>query len=404
MKILKNHRTTRAYTRMFTGTAFLGAVMVLAMSGCEKKETAAPTIPTVEVVTVEQKDVPIYQTVVGSLQGDVDASISAQVTGYLLSRGYTEGSAVTNGQVLFQIDPAPFQAELDKAKSDVAQAQATREKYALTVQRYTPLAATEAISKQELDDASQNEKAAAAKVEASRAEVEQARLNLGFTTIRSPLDGIAGLASPQAQVGNLVGPSTGVLTTVTKVDPMRVYFSVSQRMIEEVLARMLAEGKTPDSAEGPDLELVLASGSVYPSKGKIRFRNNQLDVKTGTVRVVGEFPNPKMMLVPGMFVSVRALLRTDKGALLVPQRALTEMQGRYLVAVVGSDNKVSIRPVTTGERVGPDWVITGEVKAGDRVVAEGVQKVREDAQVSPVPFAEKPAAAAPSGTQAEKKP
>jgi membrane fusion protein (multidrug efflux system) len=384
--------------------ALLGAVVVLAMSGCEKKEEAAPTIPTVEVVTVAQKDVPIYQTIVGSLQGDVDASISAQVTGYLLNRGYTEGSVVTNGQVLFQIDPAPFKAELDKAKSDVTQAEATQQKYALTVQRYTPLAATEAISKQELDDASQNEKAAAAKAEASRAAVEQARLNLGFTTIRSPLDGIAGLASSQAQVGNLVGPSTGVLTTVTKIDPMRVYFSVSQRMIEEVLARMLAEGKTPDSTEGPELELVLASGTVYPSKGKIRFRNNQLDVKTGTVRVVGEFPNPKMMLVPGMFVSVRALVKTDKGSLLVPQRAVTEMQGRYLVAVVGSDNKVSIRPVTTGERVGPDWVIAGEVKAGDRVVAEGVQKVRDGAQVSAIPFGEKPAAAAPSGTEAEKKP
>jgi len=166
----------------------------------------------------------------------------------------------------------------------------------------------------------------------------------------------------------------------------------------------LAEGKTPDSTEGPELELVLASGSVYPSKGRIRFRNNQLDVKTGTVRVVGEFPNPKMMLVPGMFVSVRALVKTDKGALLVPQRAVTEMQGKYLVAVVGSDNKVSIRPVTTGERVGPDWVITGEVKVGDHVVAEGVQKIRDGVEVKPVPFAEKPAAAAPSGAEAEKKP
>jgi membrane fusion protein (multidrug efflux system) len=400
MKILKNHRTTTAHAVNLIG--LLG--LAVAISGCEKKEATAPTIPTVEVVSIEQKDVPIYQTVVGTLQGDVDASISAQVTGYLLNRGYTEGSTVTNGQVLFQIDPAPFQAELDKAKSDVTQAQATQEKYALMVQRYTPLVATEAISKQELDDASQNEKAAAAKVEATRAAVEQAKLNLDFTTIRSPLNGISGLASLQAQVGNLVGPSTGVLTTVSKIDPMRVYFSVSQRMIEEVLGRMLAEGKTPDSTEGPELELVLASGSVYPSKGRIRFRNNQLDVKTGTVRVVGEFPNPKMMLVPGMFVSVRALVKTDKGALLVPQRAVTEMQGKYLVAVVGSDNKVSIRPVTTGERVGPDWVITGEVKVGDHVVAEGVQKIRDGVEVKPVPFAEKPAAAAPSGAEAEKKP
>jgi membrane fusion protein (multidrug efflux system) len=346
----------------------------------------------VEVVEVKQRDVPIYREAVGSLQGDVDASISAQVTGYLLTRDYTEGAAVTNGQVLFQIDPGPFRAELEKAKSDVAKAQAEQLKYALMVKRYTPLAATEAISKQELDDAIQNEKAAEAQVQAGKSAAEQAQLNLGFATIRSPLDGIAGLASAKAQVGNLVGPNVGQLTTVTKVDPIRVYFSVSQRMIEQILERLSAEGRTPDTSEGPELELILASGTVYPSKGKIRFRNNQLDVKTGTVRVVGEFPNPKMMLVPGMFVSVRALMKTDKGALLVPQRALSEMQGRYLLAVVGADNKINIRPVTTGERVGQEWVITGEVKAGDRVVAEGVQKVREGAQVNPVPFTEKLAA------------
>lgn len=366
--------------------------MALAICGCEKKKEPPPPIPTVEVVEVKQRDVPIYREAVGSLQGDVDASISAQVTGYLLTRDYTEGAAVTNGQVLFQIDPGPFRAELEKAKSDVAKAQAEQLKYALMVKRYTPLAATEAISKQELDDAIQNEKAAEAQVQAGKSAAEQAQLNLGFATIRSPLDGIAGLASAKAQVGNLVGPNVGQLTTVTKVDPIRVYFSVSQRMIEQILERLSAEGRTPDTSEGPELELILASGTVYPSKGKIRFRNNQLDVKTGTVRVVGEFPNPKMMLVPGMFVSVRALMKTDKGALLVPQRALSEMQGRYLLAVVGADNKINIRPVTTGERVGQEWVITGEVKAGDRVVAEGVQKVREGAQVNPVPFTEKLAA------------
>jgi membrane fusion protein (multidrug efflux system) len=386
-----------------SGALCLLLALLPMLTGCEKTAEAPSAPPTVEVAAVTQRDVPIYYEVVGTMEGNVNASISAQVSGYLLTRDYKEGSAVTNGQVLFQIDPAPFKAELDKAKSQVAEAQAAQLKWALTVQRYTPLAATEAISQQELDDAVQNEKAAQAAVEAARAAAQQADLNLGFTTIRSPLDGIAGLFSPQAQVGNLVGPNSGQLTTVTTVDPIRVYFSVSQRLMIDIQERMLAAGKALNAGEGPPLELTLANGSVYPLKGKIQFKNNQVDIKTGTVRVVGEFPNPNSLLVPGMFVGVRALLTTEKGALLVPQRAVTEMQGKYLVAVVGADNKVSIRPVTTGERVGQEWVIMGEVKAGDKVVAEGVQKVRDGAQVNPVPFAEKLAGAGASTPESEKK-
>jgi membrane fusion protein (multidrug efflux system) len=405
MKTAKNNQTSAPHGSIWTALALVAVVIAGMTCGCEKKAEQAPTPPTVEVISVGQRDVPIYHTVVGTLEGDVNATISAQVTGYLLNRGYTEGSFVTNGQVLFQIDQGPFQAELEKSKSQVAQAQATEQKFALTVQRYRPLAATEAISQQELDDAVQNEKAAQAQVEAGRAAVQQATLNLGFTTIRSPVDGIAGLASPQAQVGNLVGPNSGQLTSVTTVDPIRVYFSVSQRLIQEIQQRMIAAGKKlDDSTEGPPLELTMANGSVYPLKGRIRFKNNQVDVTTGTVRVVGEFPNPQRLLVPGMFVSVRALLQTDKGSLLVPQRAVTEMQGRYLVAVVGADNKISIRPVTTGERVEQEWVITGDVKPGDRVVAEGVQKVRDGMQVNPVPFSEKVAGAGASTTEPEKKP
>jgi len=378
--------------------------LVPLLGGCEKAQAPAAAPPEVEVVTVAQRDVPIYAEMVGTLEGDVNATISAQVTGYLLSRSYTEGKPVTNGEVLFQIDPGPFQAELDKERSQVAEAQATERRYALMVQRYTPLAATEAISKQELDDAVQNQKAAQAQVEAGQAAVQQAQLNLGFTTIRSPLNGVAGLASAQAQVGNLVGPSSGQLTTVSTIDPMRVYVSVSQRLVTEIQERMLAAGKSLYSNEGPPLELTLATGSVYPRKGQFLVKNNQVDVKTGTVMMVGEFPNPDSLLVPGMFVSVRALLNTEKGALLVPQRAVTEMQGRYLVAVVGADKKVSIRPVTTGERVGQEWVVSGEVKAGDQVVAEGIQKVRDGVQVNPVPFTEKMAGVTGSAPKTEKKP
>jgi membrane fusion protein (multidrug efflux system) len=383
--------------------ALLALSLAFAQCGCN--ETAPPPAgpPTVEVVSIVQKDVPIYRESVGTLEGDVNATIAAQVSGYLLSRDYTEGTSVTNGQVLFQIDPAPFRAELDKAKSQLSEARAVELKFALMVQRYTPLAATEAISKQELDDAIQNHAAAQAQVEAGTAAVQQAELNLGFTTIKSPADGMAGLASAQAQVGNLVGPASGQLTTVTTVDPMRVYFSVSQRIMTDIQERALAAGKRLDTGEGPPLELTLANGSVYPLKGRIRFKNNQIDVKTGTIRVVGEFRNPDLLLVPGMFVSVRTLLDTQKGALLVPQRAVTEMQGRYLIAVVGSDNKVGIRPVTTGERFGSDWVISGEIKAGDRVVAEGVQKVKDGSTVNPVPFVEKTAAATEHSTPPEEK-
>jgi membrane fusion protein (multidrug efflux system) len=381
----------------FRGPLLLAASAVLFLFGCKKEEGPPPPPPEVEFVTVSQRDVPIYREVVGTLEGDVNASISAQVTGYLLNRGYKEGSIVTNGQVLFQIDPAPFKAELEQAKSRLAQAQATQEKYALTVQRYTPLAATEAISKQELDDAVQNEKAAQANVEAARAAVDTAQLNLGFTTIRSPADGVAGLASEKAQVGNLVGPNSGQLTTVTTVDPMRAYFSVDQRLLTEIAERMLAEGKKlGGESEGPPLELKLATGSVYPAKGRIMFKNNQIDVKTGTIRLVGEFPNPNSLLVPGMFISIRALLNVQTNALIVPQRSITDMQGKNLIAVIGADNKVNVRSVTTGERVGQEWVVSGDIKPGDKVVAEGVQKVRDGSTVTPVPFTEKLAGAAPA--------
>jgi membrane fusion protein, multidrug efflux system len=367
-----------------TPTALLAALLVLPAGCTGKKEGAAPP-PTVEVVNVEQKDVPIYREWVGTLESEVNATINAQVSGYLLQRGYVEGKPVKKGDLLFQIDDRTYKAAYDQAMARLVKTE-------LDVKRLTPLAQTQAVSQQELDDAIQNNIAA-------KAAAEAARLNLEFCRITSPVDGIAGLASAQAQIGNLVGPNTGPLTTVTTLDPIRAYFSVSQVLITEIMERRIAEGKATiregnDTDSGPTLELVLANGAVYPDKGRVRFANNQLDVKTGTVRVVGEFPNPHQLLVPGMFVRIKARLATETNALLVPQRAMTDMQGRYLVAVVGADNKVSIRPVQAGERVGPDWVIKGDLKAGDRVVAEGVQKVRDGLVVDPVPFGQKPAAEA----------
>jgi membrane fusion protein, multidrug efflux system len=372
-------------------------LLAIPFSGCKKKpEALASAPPEVEVVTIAQKDVPIYREWVGTVEADVNATISAQVTGYLLTRNYDEGKTVTNGQVLFQIDKAPFEAALEKAKAQLTQAVAQKDKYALDVARYRPLAEKEAISKQELDNAIQNEKTAQGQVEAAQAAVDQAKLNLGFTTIRSPVDGMAGLA--KAQVGDLVGPSSGPLTTVTKVEPARVYFSVSQQLLSQMQEQRLAEGKSSIRiGDGPELEVILASGTVYPLKGHVRFANNQVDVKTGTITVVGEFANPQMLLVPGMFVSVRALMSTQKDALLVPQRAVADLQGRSLIALVGEDNKVSVLPVTLGTQVGEQCVISGKFKAGQRVVAEGIQKVSQGALVTPVPYGGKVAAAEPAG-------
>ena len=358
-------------------------LMGLAVSGigCKKASLPEALPPDVLVVAVEQRDVPIYRDWVGTLEGEVNATISAQVSGYLMSRDYEEGGLVTNGQVLFQLDDRTYKAALDQALAKLGKSE-------LDVKRYTPLAKTQAISQQELDDAIQ------ANLE-NQAAADAARLNFQFCKILSPVDGVAGLA--QAQVGDLIGPGSGALTTVVKIHPIRAYFSVSQQLMTEIQEEMLAAGQklrgSGSDYQGPELELTLASGAVYPLKGRVRFANNQVDVKTGTVRVVGEFENPQGLLSPGMFVRVRALLNTLKGSLLVPQSAVMDMQGHALIAVVGEDNKVSLRPVVTGERVGTQWVVQGKIQAGERVVAEGVQKVRDGSVVHPTPLGEKPAAA-----------
>ena len=362
------------------------------VSGCKKSEPRVAGPPDVQVAVVEQRDVPIYREWVGTLEGNVNASISAQVSGYLLTRNYIEGSLVTNGQVLFQLDDRTYQASLDQALAKLGKSE-------LDVKRYTPLAKTQAISQQELDDAIQQNLA-------NEAAAESARLNVQYCKILSPVDGLAGLAA--AQVGDLVGPSSGALTTVAQIQPIRAYFSVDQMLMTRWQERMLADGRAlrgeSQDDKAPTLELLLASGAAYPQLGRIRFANNQVDVKTGTLRLVGEFPNPQGLLVPGMFVRVRAKLETQKDALLVPQSAVVDMQGRYLIAVVGADNKVSIRPVMTGEIVGQQWVVTGNLKPGDRVVAQGVQKVRDCAVVNPVPLVQAAAAAVPAAKTEATKP
>jgi membrane fusion protein (multidrug efflux system) len=318
---------------------------------------------------------------VATLEGFTTAQIQPQVTGYLIRQNYQEGSYVHKDDVLFEIDPRPFQALLDQAKGQLAQAKAQLGLADINVKRDTPVAQLHAIPQSQLDNDTQAKLAAEAAVEAAEAAVEQAQLNLDFTKVRSLVDGIAGIA--QTQIGNLVSTTT-VLTTVSKVDPIKVYFPISEQEYLRLGAKISGNVNLLSSATTVPLELVLADGSVFPQKGKIIFADREVDPQTGTIRIVGSFPNPGNVLRPGQFGRVRAVTAYRKNALLVPQRAVTELQGQHQVAVVGSDNKVSIHNVTVADRVGSMWVISDGLEPGDRVITEGVQKVAEGAPVNPV--------------------
>jgi membrane fusion protein (multidrug efflux system) len=375
---------------------FLILLLAFCMGGCadKKQEPAAAEAPEVEVSTVIEKDVPIYSEWVGTTEGLVNAKIRAQVTGYLMKQNYREGALVKKGDLLFEIDPRTFKAAFDQAEGQLGQAKAKLGKTELDVKRYTPLAKTGAISKQELDDAVQANLAAKASVDSAQAATEQAKLNLGFTRITSPINGIAGTAN--AQIGDLVGPQTSELTTVSTIDPIKVYFSISEQEYLGVAEKVNASEAASEMTREANLDLILANGSVYPQKGKLSFADRQVDVKTGTIRIAALFPNNGNILRPGQFARVRALTQTRKNALLVPQRSVTELQGSYQVAVVGSDNKVQIRPVKVGERIDSTWVINEGIKPGERVITEGIQKVKEG-QVVRVKPAEAPSKA--SGEQ-----
>ncbi len=353
--------------------------------GCKKEQKTAPSPPTVEVMEVLQQDVPIIHEWVGTTDGFVNATIRAQVTGYLIKQDYTEGEIVNKGQVMFEIDPRPFQAALDQAKGTLAQQEAQYENARANLTRVKPLAAENALSKKDLDDAIGAEQSALAGVTAARAAVEKARLDFGFTKITSPIYGIAGIA--RAQVGDLVGPSqAGELAVVSTVDPIKVYYTVNEQAYINFMKRFSTQAEGLEHAKKLQLELVLADGSIYQQKGRFYAAGRQIDVRTGTQRVAGLFPNPAHLLRPGQFVRVRVLIGTNKGALLIPQRAVTELQGRQQVAVVGSDNIVDIRTVKTGDRFGTLWLIDDGLKPGERVVVEGIQKVKQGLLVSPKPF------------------
>ena len=353
-------------------------------SGCDdKQQAAAPPPPDVDVVAVQQADVPVYGRWVGTLVGYVNADIRGQVVGYLLSQDYQEGSFVHKGDLLFQIDPRPFKAALDQAKGKLGQTKAQLGKTQLDVKRYTPLAANGAISKEDLDNAVQANLAAQADVEAAEAAVEQAQINLDFTRVVSPIDGIAGLVN--AQVGDLVGPSGPLLTVVSTVDPIKAIYTVSDQ--EYIGFRH----DHPDPVElaqaraNMKLELVLADGSIYPLAGKWGATQREVGIETGSLQIEGLFPNPGNFLRPGQFARVQAQMSVHKGALLVPQRAVAQTQGSDQVEVVDDQNKGHIVPVQAGETVGLNRVIEKGLKPGDSVVVEGLQKVREGTEVNPGP-------------------
>jgi len=430
------------------------AAVVLGFARSSKPAQAAPPVLEVEVVSVEQKNVPVYSEWIGTTDGMVNAELKAQVTGYLLRQDYKEGSFVKKGQLLFEIDPRPFQAALDQANAQVAQyqgqveqatsqitqaeaelaqansqilqaqarlaqANANQVKTDLDVQKYRPLAEQKAVTQQDLDNALQANVASKAQVDAERAGVEAARaqathanaqirmakagvatakgqlenaqaaaktaaLNLSFTRIVSPIDGIAGVA--QAQVGDLVSTTSNPLTTVSTLDPIKVYFTLSEQDYLRYTKPFFSKAEEIGSLDQLELELILSDGTTFPEKGRFYFADRQVDPKTGAIRMAGIFPNPNNGLRPGQFGRVRAVTNVRQDALMVPQRAVSELQGTYQVAVVGPDNKVSIRPVKVGERSGPMWVITEGLSVGEVIVAEGTMKVRPGMIVKPKAF------------------
>src|SRR6201981_3771355 len=365
------------------------AVLLLNALGCgngKVRAAAPPPPPVVEIAPVIQKDVPVQGEWVGTLDGYVNAQISPQVSGYLIRQNYHEGAFVKKGQVLFEIDPRPFQAVLDQAKGQLAQAEAQMANAELNVRRDIPEAEAHAIPKSQLDTDTQSLRGAKAAVEAGQAAVEQAELNLGYTRGVSLIDGIAGINT--VQVGNLVGPST-VLTAVSQVSPIKVYFPIS----EQEYLRM-ADGGGPGSvdflthASRIPLQFTLADGSGYPHPGKIVFADRQVNTQTGTIQIVGEFPNSKNLLRPGQYARIQSPTGNITGALLVPQAAVNQQQGTYQVTVVGADNRVQLRTVEVGPREGTLWVITTGLKPGERVVAVGAEKAKEGERVDPTPYKE----------------
>ena len=375
---------TGSWISSWTRRALFCALVAIQCAGCAQKKPPAGSGPQVQVARVVQKDVSVYSEWVATLDGYVNAQIQPHVSGYLIRQDYQEGSFVHKDDVLFEIDPRPFQAVLDQANAQLAQAEAQLDNATLNVNRDIPEAEANAIPRSQLENDTQVQMATKAAVAAARAAVEQAALNLSFTKVRSLISGIAGIA--QVQVGNLVTPSA-VLTGVSQVDPIKTYFPISAEEYLRIADKIQPGTVNLLSSAAPiPLQLILSNGSTYARSGSILFADRQVDQQTGTIRIAGAFANPGNILRPGQYAKVRAATQVLKGALLIPQRAVSQLQGSAQVAVVGPDNKITIRAVNTGERVDSMWVITSGLMAGDRVVAEGIQKVKDGSTITPAAF------------------
>lgn len=380
----------------WTSKAFGLCLILLVLTGCETKEARPePGPPEVQTIDVVQKDVPVYEEWVAQLNGPTNADITPKVQGYLLTQNYENGYFVKKGQLLYTIDPRPFQAQLDQAKAEVAVAEANVSRTQADVDRDTPLTAQNAIPKKQLDNDIANLASWKAQLQAKQAQVQQADLNLAWTKVYSPIDGIAGVST--SQIGDLVGTTTK-MTIVSAIDPIWAYFNISESAFLNAaprINRIIRGIGSLQSANLPPVEFIQANGEPYPVRGQFIYVNRQVGTQTGTIQMAAQFPNEGASLRPGGFGRVRFQTGMNKDALLIPQAAVIEVQSMYQVVVVTPDNKASFRPVKVGERVGPDWVISEGLKPGEKVIVEGFMKVREGVPVSPKPYA--PAAAAQGG-------
>jgi len=362
--------------------ALAGLLICVSFStACSRKTVqTAPPPPEVLATTVTPQDVPRVLERVATLDGFINANINAQVQGYIISRDYQEGSVVKKGDLLFQIDPRPFEAALAQARGTLAKDKANQVKADADEKRAMDLFNKKVISDQERDTATAAADSTRANVEADEAAVKQAEINLGYTKIIAPIDGVTGFANNQ--VGDLVGPSTGPLTTMSQIDPIKAIVTAGEGPFTDFVSRHPDATERQVYIKSLNFELILGNGEVYPKKGTFYALDRSLDTKTGSIRYYVTFPNPGNILRPGQFGKVRFVADIKKGAMVIPQEAVNELQGSYQVAVVGNDNKVSIRPVKMGERIGAMWEVTEGLKPGDRVVVQGGQKVREGAPVT----------------------
>jgi membrane fusion protein (multidrug efflux system) len=357
---------------------FAPLLLLATIAGCSsKEEKPAPPPLGVTVTPVVQKDVPIHQEWVGTMVGNVDAEIRPKVEGFLLTRLYTEGSYVEKGQPMFQLDKRQAQAAVEQATGNLERARAALSQAQIDVRRFTPLVAQRAVSQAELDKATSSERAASATVDADQAALDNAKLNLGWTTVTSPISGIAGVA--KVGIGDLITPTT-VMTTVSTVNPIYVDINIAEQDY------MRFQRNKPSQSKQQNLELILGDGTIYPHRGSVRFVNREVDSRTGTIQVRGEFPNPGNVLRPGQYARIRAVTELRKAAFLIPQQSVSELQGVYQVGVVGSDNKVTIKTVKLGPQFGDMWVVESGLQLGENVIVDGLQRVKTGVTVAPTPF------------------